>query len=182
MNNLETEFKFKIDKLPVVNFDNAKKHYIKQIYFNCRKKLDILNGYFPDVDFDVISTYRIRYIDDKIILTIKSKPISNGFSRLEEEIEIEESDVKRLTEDGDSNIIIKNRYVDINQGYKFEFDEYLNLGTDLYTVEVEVDKEIKYEEYVKRFIDIIKNHYQVDCQDVTFDPIYKNSNLHKYFG
>ena len=54
MNNLETEFKFKIDKLPVVNFDKAKKHYIKQIYFNGRNKTSILKNYFPDVDFDLI--------------------------------------------------------------------------------------------------------------------------------
>lgn len=182
MNNLETEFKFKIDKLPVVNFDKAKKHYIKQIYFNGRNKTSILKNYFPDVDFDLISTYRIRYIDDLIILTVKSKTIENGFSRIEEEKEITDIDVKKLISDTDSNIIIKNRYIDIYSGYKFEFDEYLNLGTKLYTVEIEVDKDVHYEECVSKLDELIRDHYQVECLDVTFDPAYKNSNLHKNFG
>ena len=182
MNNLETEFKFRIDKLPTINFSNVKKHYIKQIYFDGRKKIDVLKNYFPDVDFEMINTYRIRYIDDIIILTIKSKAIQNGFSRIEEEKEIKEIDVEKLISDTDSNIIIKNRYIDYYQGYKFEFDEYLNLGTNLFTVEIEVDKDFRYEDNVNKLIELVMNHYQVECQDVTFDPIYKNSNLHKYFG
>ncbi|MCR5422172.1 MAG: hypothetical protein K6E74_00845, partial [Bacilli bacterium] len=87
MNNLETEFKFKIDKLPSINFDKAKKYYIKQIYFDGKNNTKLLEELFPTVDFSIINTYRIRYIESdnkkSIILTVKSKPLANGLSRIE---------------------------------------------------------------------------------------------------
>ena len=199
MNNLETEFKFKIDKLPSINFDKAKKYYIKQIYFdgknNTKLLEDLLVEYlttriseelFPTVDFSIINTYRIRYIESdnkkSIILTVKSKPLANGLSRIEEEKEIDEDIVSKLIYEQSSNTIIKNRYVDTYNGYKFEFDEYLNLKIDLYTCEIEVDSNTEYEKEVNRFMKMIEDHYGLECLDITFNPIYKNSNLQKYFG
>ena len=80
MNNLETEFKFKIDKIPTINFENAKKYYFKQIYFDGNNKIEVLKMLFPNVDFSTINTYRIRYIEsvdcNNIVLTIKSKSTS----------------------------------------------------------------------------------------------------------
>lgn len=186
MNNLETEFKFKIDKLPSINFDKAKKYYIKQIYFDGKNNTKLLEELFPTVDFSIINTYRIRYIESdnkkSIILTVKSKPLANGLSRIEEEKEIDEDIVSKLICEQSSNTIIKNRYVDTYNGYKFEFDEYLNLKIDLYTCEIEVDSNTEYEKEVNRFMKMIEDHYGLECLDITFNPIYKNSNLQKYFG
>ena len=186
MNNLETEFKFRINKIPTVNFENVKKYYFEQTYFNGRSKIDLLNCFFPDTDFTIINTYRIRHIessDEKnIILTIKSASLSNGLSRIEKECEISEEDACKMLDNVNTDTIKKYRYVDKYNGYKFEFDEYLNLGTNLYTVEVEVSDDVKYEEEVGKFISLIEDRYEIKCRDVTFNPVYKNSNLHKYFG
>lgn len=186
MSNYETEFKFLISNLPVKNFEKAKKYYIKQTYFNGKSKLDILGGLFSDVDFKMINTYRIRYVETdgekKNILTIKSSALPNGLSRVEEEREVSEEVAKSLVSDADTNTIVKNRYVDNYNGYNFEFDEYLNLNTKLFTVEVEVSSDVKYEEEVDQFIKMINDHYGLECRDVTFDPVYKNSNLRKFFG
>lgn len=186
MNNLETEFKFKINKLPTINFDNTKKYYFKQTYFDGNIKKDLLKNIFPDVDFSIINTYRIRYIESadekKIVLTIKSKAFPNGFSRIEEEKEIDERIASLIIDGTMTNTIIKNRYVDAYNGYIFEFDEYLNLNVPLFTCEIEVCSDVEYEKEVNKFQKMIEDHYEVQCRDVTFNPIYKNSNLHKYFG
>ena len=186
MSSLETEFKFRINKIPTVNFENAKKYYFEQTYFNGRGKIDLLKDFFSDTDFNNISTYRIRHIDSasskKIILTIKSPSLPNGMSRIEKECEISEDDAKKLLADVETDTIKKYRYIDTYKGYNFEFDEYLNLGTNLYTVEVEVSDDVKYEEEVGKFIYLIEDRYDIKCRDVTFNPVYKNSNLHKFFG
>ena len=186
MNNLETEFKFKIDKLPSINFDKAKKYYFKQIYFDGNNKIEVLKMLFPDVDFSTINTYRIRYIEsvdcNNIVLTIKSKALPNGFSRVEEEKEIDEFIAYKILSGTFTNTIIKNRYVDEYNGYKFEFDEYLNLRIPLFTCEIEVGSDVEYEKEVEKFLKMTEDHYGVECRDVTFNPIYKNSNLRKYFG
>ena len=185
MNNYETEFKFLIDRLPVECLKEAQKYYIKQTYFDGKAKIDILKGLFPDIDFSIINTYRIRHVESKeekkTILTIKSKHLPNEMARIEEEREISIEIAESLLSKADTNTIIKNRYVDYFNGYNFEFDEYLNLKQPLFTVEVEVSKDTNYEKEVNNFIKMIDDHYGLKCCDVTFNPIYKNSNLHKYF-
>ena len=185
MNNLETEFKFRIDNLPTKNFEKAKKYHFEQIYFEGEKKEELLKKVFPLVDFRTINTHRIRYIDDssnkKIILTIKSKALANGMSRVEEEKEIDSDFASELIKGVNTDTIIKDRYVDSYNGYNFEFDEYLNLDIKLFTVEVEVSADVIYKVEIGRFTDMIESHYGVKCSDVTFDPRYKNSNLNKFF-
>lgn len=186
MNNIETEFKFKIDRLPVEYLANAKKCYFKQIYFNGEEKQDVLKELFPSIDFSSIRTYRVRYIkcneQEKIILTIKSGTLPNGMSRTEIEKEIDNDIASALLDGSVLSTIIKNRYIDNYQEYCFEFDEYLNLRTELYTVEIEVSDNVKYEDNVEKLLKMVEEHYHVECRDVTFNPMYKNSNLIRYFG
>ena len=75
--------------------------------------------------------------------------------------------------------MIKNRYKINKSLYTFEFDEYLNLKTNLYTCEVEDEEFDKHQVEIE---DILKNYFKLDFVDVTLDPKYKNSNLIKYFG
>ena len=62
--------------------------------------------------------------------------------------------------------------------YVFEFDEYLNLTTKLYTCEVE-DQNLEKNQKDIEFILI--NHFNLEIKDVTLDPKYKNNNITKYF-
>ena len=71
--------------------------------------------------------------------------------------------------------IVKNRYIIKYDEYNFEFDEYLNLGYNLFTVEIEFKSDM---ENNKRTIEMILDKYfKLKYKDVTFDPSYKNSNL-----
>ena len=71
--------------------------------------------------------------------------------------------------------IVKNRYIIKYGEYNFEFDEYLNLGYNLFTVEIEFKSDM---ENNKRTIEMILDKYfKLKYKDVTFDPSYKNSNL-----
>ena len=186
MNNIETEFKFKIDRLPVEYLGYAKIYSFKQIYFKGEDKLDILKELFPDIDFSSIRTYRVRYVEGEnhktIVLTIKSGTLPNGMSRTEVEKEIDDSVASLLITGSTISTIIKNRYIDNCGGYCLEFDEYLNLRTELYTVEIEVNEDVKYEDNVEKLLKMVEEHYHVECRDVTFNPMYKNSNLIRYFG
>ena len=183
---IETEFKFLVDKLPLYNFNDAQKYHIDQIYFDGSKRKEELIALFPDIDISMINTFRVRKIEDNkrtyFIITLKSKAFPNGLSRYEYEKEISEEAFNSLIHHNIDSEIIKNRYVDIFNGYKFEFDEYLNLKKDLITVEVEVNNIELYEKEVARFLLMIKDHYGLEARDVTYNSIYKNSNLIKYFG
>ena len=183
---IETEFKFLVPSLPKTNFGNVKVYHINQIYFDGSKRKDLLTKVYPDLDINVLSTFRVRKIihnnKENYILTLKSKALPNGMSRYEYEKEIDKETFDLLIIDNIDSEIIKNRYVDEYDGYKFEFDEYLNLKKDLVTVEVEVNNIELYEKEVARFLLMIKDHYGLDARDVTYNSIYKNSNLIKYFG
>ena len=186
MNNLETEFKFLVDKLPSVNFNNATKYYIDQIYFDGNKRIAILQNEFPSLDISVLNTFRVRkikHLDNlSFVLTLKSKSLPNGMSRYEYEKEISEETFNLIVKDNIDSEIIKNRYVDMYNGYKFEFDEYLNLSKNLVTVEIEVDNVSSYDMEVNKFVALIKERYNLEARDVTHNHIYKNSNLQRYFG
>lgn len=185
MNNVETEFKFIVSSLPIINFDNAKKEHYVQIYFDGTKKLDRLKEVFGEVDLAQINTFRIRKIGEdskKIILTIKSKSLPNGMSRIELEKEITEDLANDLMENNILSCVVKDRYIDNFAGFTFEFDRYINLRIQLITLEVEVEGSFEYDILVNKLMGMIKDHYGLDARDVTFNPIYKNSNLIKYFG
>lgn len=176
MANLETELKYLINKLP----DNITNPiYIEQRYFKMDNVEEQLKKLFNLESLEDISTSRIRLIKNKkisYVLTLKTKGL---YSRVEYEQEISKELYDLLLNQPIESCVIKNRYkVNIND-YIFEFDEYLNLNTKLYTVEIEVDDIQTHQQILE---DILQNEFELDFIDVTLNPKYKNSNLIKYFG
>lgn len=180
-NNYEIEYKYLIYKLPD-NIENKK--YIEQIYFTSNDEKNELLKKLVNLDnIDNINTFRVRKIIDNnisYVLTLKSK---GDLYRSEYECNLSENDYKYLSEEVES-IIIKNRYVIKksfnNDDYTFEFDEYLNLNTDLLTVEVEVDSlEPKYKQDIEY---ILSNVFKLEYKDITNEKKYKNKYLHETFG
>lgn len=173
---IETEVKYLINKLPN---DLPNPLYIEQRYFETVKTLNKILDLFNLENLNNISTKRIRLIKtDKIsyVITLKTKGL---YSREEYEQEISEEFYQEILKENILSCVIKNRYKVNYLNYVFEFDEYLNLKTKLYTCEVEDSEFDKHQEEIE---DILKNYFKLDYLDVTLNPKYKNSNLIKYFG
>lgn len=173
---IETEVKYLINKLPN---DLPSPLYIEQRYFETVKTLNKILDLFNLENLNNISTKRIRLIKtDKIsyVITLKTKGL---YSREEYEQEISEEFYQEILKENILSCVIKNRYKVNYLNYVFEFDEYLNLKTKLYTCEVEDSEFDKHQEEIE---DILKNYFKLDYLDVTLNPKYKNSNLIKYFG
>lgn len=175
---IERELKYCINTLPL---SLSKPIYIEQYYFNPKGIESILSSTFPNVDLKTITTFRFRIIKDefsfKNILTLKTQGL---FERNEYEKEVDDNIKDIILTLPIISKIVKNRYIDSFNSFNFEFDEYLNLNTNLYTVEIELDD---FNELVKSNIeDILLNHYNISFTDVTNDPSYKNANLIKKFG
>ena len=181
--SIETEIKYKVNKLPK-KYD--KKIGIVQTYFDGLKKTSILEDIFPDLDFKNISTFRARKITilgkNEYILTLKTKS-NDGYSRFEYEKEIDLDMYNSLINNNELSVVLKNRYIINYNGYKFEFDEYLNTKEYLITLEVELNTtDINEVEKEKEKIErIIKDDFKLEYLDVTMDNRYKNSNITKYF-
>lgn len=179
--NIETELKYAIDALP--DFEQKeliKKVYIKQDYLIGSKNEQLYKSLF-NISLEEISVFRIRKIqtgnNTEYVLTLKSKGM---ISRREYEKNITEDIYNHLLESSNGQLIIKNRFIVSHKGLKFEFDEYLNLCNELYTVEVEMDeKDLQSNKMIVE--ESLKKHFNVSFIDVTYDKRYKNSNLHKYF-
>lgn len=178
---IETEFKFLVNKLPVKHI-KSEPYEIVQIYFDGSRRLDLLNGFFPEVDLRTIHTFRIRIINymgtTKYLLTLKT---SGDISREEYEKEIDKNEADMLYEDNIETAIVKNRYRVEYHSYVFEFDEYMNLKRPMITVEVEIEnKDI--EKKRQEIIAVIRNVFELKYEDVSSDYHYRNSNLIKFFG
>ena len=177
--NIETEYKFLVDKLPTY-YDQ--KIEIVQIYFDKLKVKDLILKIFEfdDSEFDNITTSRVRTIkvdnQTRYLITLKTK---GKISRIEYEREITKEQYDELIYNNMISIIMKNRYV-IQKEVCFEFDEYLNLKSNLITCEVEID-DSDYDKVIIYLKNLIKKHFDIEAIDVTLDSRYKNSNLHKYF-
>lgn len=186
--NYEIEYKYLINKLPFnkeeLNED-IKKKYIEQVYFKTNDdKNELIKKKVKLESINNISTFRVRKIKEKsevyYVLTLKSK---GELYREEYECYLNEEEYNYLSEEIES-VIIKNRYVKCisynNKEYTFEFDEYLNLNTDLLTCEVEVDSTDK---TLKDNIEyILKNIINIEFEDVTKEKKYKNKYLVENFG
>lgn len=175
---IERELKYSINTLPTSLKDVV---LIKQYYFNPNGILKVISKIFDNLDLKDISTYRFRIIDDgkgkKNILTLKTKGL---FERNEYEKEVSDEVRDLILSLPIFATIIKKRYIDSYDNYCFEFDEYLNLNKDLYTVEIELND---FNDTIKLEIEnILQNHYNVTFVDVTSDSSYKNANLIKKFG
>lgn len=175
----EIELKYKVNKIPL---QYNRKLLINQIYFDGLKYVEVLNKIFKNIDLDLISTFRVRKIKEnnniKYVVTIKSKGIS--FSRFEFEREIDEKTFKLLSSEPLSEVK-KNRYIVNQYGFIFEFDEYLNLKSDLITCEVEFQNEDVLKRDKSVVEKVFKELFEIEYLDVTFDNRYKNSNLTQYF-
>lgn len=186
--NYEIEYKYLINKLPFdkeeLNED-IKKKYIEQVYFKTNDdKNELIKKKVKLESINNISTFRVRKIKEKsevyYVLTLKSK---GELYREEYECYLNEEEYNYLSEEIES-VIIKNRYVKCisynNKEYAFEFDEYLNLNTDLLTCEVEVDSTDK---TLKDDIEyILMNTLNIEFEDVTKEKKYKNKYLVENFG
>ena len=175
----EIELKYKVSK----RLDTFNQVYeIEQDYFNPTGKIELLKSLFKDIDMNNINTFRARKItvdnSSTYIVTLKSK--STGYSRDEFEIEVDENIYNILRENIDSTII-KKRYINIIDNYRFEFDEYINLKVKLITLEVELESELDIDNDIKKIENILIEN-NISFENVTFDERYKNSNLIKYFG
>ena len=173
---IEKEVKYLIDKLPSNLTDFF---YFEQYYFEC---IDIENDIlklFGLNSLEVFSTKRIRFIkshnSEKYILTLKT---SGLYEREELEKEISKDLFNKILNQNILSCVKKNRYVKRYKEYVFEFDEYLNLTTKLYTCEVE-DQNLEKNKDDIEFILI--NYFNLTINDVTLDPKYKNNNITKYF-
>lgn len=180
MHNTETEYKFLVNDFPL-GVDLKRPCEIVQIYFDGTKKIKELQELFPDVDLELIDTFRVRmvtyYKNSCYIATLKTK---GAVSRDEYEVHGSKEKITSLYTDNMLSIVIKNRYVMYHKTYCFEFDEYLNLNTPLITVEVEINQ-LDCGEKKQEIIDILTNDFKLNAIDVTCDNRYKNSNITKYF-
>ena len=180
-NNIETEFKFLIDRIPKIKFD--RKLEITQIYFNGFKCKTLLIDLFKlsEDEFNMIHTFRARIIKENqnvdYIITLKTKGIT---SRKELELNVSKDIYDLLINNNIVSIIIKNRYI-LKDQYNYEFDEYLNLQNKLFTCEVEVTLDEMNDNIKTYLMNNLQKKYLLSVSDITMDNRYKNSNLHKYF-
>lgn len=173
---IETEVKYLINKLPS---DLPKPLYIEQRYFTPVKTLEKILQLFNLESLDNIPTRRVRLIkkdEIKYVITLKTKGM---YSREEYEKEINEELYNEILKEEILSCVIKNRYKVNKSIYTFEFDEYLNLNTTLYTCEVEDNN---FDIHKVEIEDLLNNYFKLEFVDVTLNPKYKNSNLIKYFG
>ena len=135
--------------------------------------------YIQDIDWDYV-LYNSLVIDNSIdyILTLKTK---GQYERDEFEKKIDKETFQKFISSDIESLIIKNRYVYHLNNYKYEFDEYLNLKSKLYTCEVEFNDLNDLDKVKEEVEKNLSNYFKVNFTDVTLDGRYKNSNLHKYF-
>ena len=173
---IEKEVKYLINKIPsnVIEFS-----YFEQYYFECITVEKDLLELFNLNSLEGFNTKRIRLIRKneitKYILTLKT---SGLYEREELEKEISKDLFLKFLNEPILSSVKKNRYFVPHDGFLFEFDEYLNLNSLLYTCEVE---DFNLENNKHKIEEILKYYFQVEFKDVTLDPKYKNSNITKYF-
>ena len=115
------------------------------------------------------ATVRVRTKEDKGYITIKGKPISEGFMRYEWEKEIPFLDAEELLLLCDDSYVDKIRY-EISMGnHIFEVDEFLGKNQGLLVAEIELKDE--HEVFEK------PNWLGME---VTFDKKYTNTHLAKH--
>ncbi len=85
------------------------------------------------------ATVRVRTVEDKGFITIKSKAIN--FSRYEYEYEIPLSDAEEMLQKLCGNKIEKYRYIVMHKGKRWEVDEMLADNQGLVVAELELNSE-----------------------------------------
>ena len=173
---IEKEVKYLINKIPAKALEFS---YFEQYYFECVSIEKELLKLFNLTSLEGYNTKRIRLIKNneavKYIITLKT---SGLYEREELEQEVSIDLFEKILNEPILSCVKKNRYFVTYNGFTFEFDEYLNLKTKLYTCEVEDDN---LEENLHKIEEILQSYFEVEFKDVTLDTKYKNSNITKYF-
>ena len=171
-NNIEKEFKFKVDKLPK---DYDEKQEIKQYYLS-KDSLTFISNYFPlsmKNHLQDIEEVRVRFSKsdvngERIYLTLKSNENQN---RREIERQITFDEWKQVSKYAIKQIS-KTRYTKKLGGFNIEFDAYNFNDKNLYICEVETDSNHNYEKITQ-----VLRSLDIKFKDVTALKGYKNSNL-----
>lgn len=86
-----------------------------------------------------MATVRVRIADEKGFFTIKSKAVN--FSRSEYEYEIPLKDAEEMLDKLCGNKVEKYRYIVMNEGNRWEVDEFLGENAGLLVAELELQSE-----------------------------------------
>lgn len=174
----EIEYKFLLKKKPKQLENNNKYIELIQYYYdkNYHKNLlDLLN--VPDQIKEKIDTLRLRieHVKNKTKYVLNAKTKGKK-ERFEFEKEIDTKLANQLKKCKNIGKIAKKRWKIKENDYIFEFDEYFKNKNKLLVCEVEVTKQT---DNYKKIISILKNKFNVDFEDITYQSKYKNSNLAK---
>ena len=144
---MEIERKFLVTSIPE-NIEQYEKHEIDQGYISTEPVI------------------RIRRLDEKLILTVKSKGL---LSRQEFELELDADEYRNLSEKVSGNLIRKTRYkIPLPEGYTIELDIFHGDFDGLCYAEVEFPDE----DTAKKF-----NPPAYFGREVTYEPQFHNSSL-----
>lgn len=91
------------------------------------------------VEGSLVATVRVRVIEDKGFLTIKSKSVN--YSRDEYEYEIPLADAEEMLTNLCGNKVEKYRYIVWHEGKRWEVDELLGDNEGLWVAEIELQSE-----------------------------------------
>lgn len=128
-------------------------------------KEEIVQTYLT-IDQD--KTIRLRAIDDKAFITIKSRPKANSISRNEWEFEIPVEDAREMMAISLPGRIVKTRYLIPAGRHTFEVDVFHDKNEGLIVAEIELQTE-----------DEVFDKPEWLGQEVTGQPQYYNANLIK---
>jgi adenylate cyclase len=127
------------------------------------RKIRIRQSYFC---IDPERVIRLRITDEKGLLTFKSKPEKNSFSRKEWEFEIPLTEAEEMLDICLPGLIDKTRYIIPSGKHFFEVDEFYGKNEGLVIAEIELTSES--EEFERP---------EWLGEEVTGNPRYYNSNL-----
>jgi adenylate cyclase len=128
-------------------------------------KEEIIQSYLT---IDQHKTIRLRIIDDKAFITIKSRPKANSISRHEWEFEIPVEDAHEMMRISLPGKIVKTRYLIPAGRHTFEVDVFHDKNEGLIVAEIELQEENEFFERPEWL-----------GEEVTGQPEYYNANLIK---
>jgi len=128
-------------------------------------KEEIIQAYLT---IDQHKTIRLRIIDSKAFITIKSRPKPNSISRNEWEFEIPSDDARAMMAISLPGKIVKTRYLIPAGRHTFEVDVFHDKNEGLIVAEIELQEENEHFERPEWL-----------GEEVTGQPQYYNANLIK---
>ena len=173
----EIEYKFLLKNLPKqIRDEDSIKIEMTQYYLDIKEvkkyysKLNIENKELKNVNHIRLRFEKTGDITE-IILTVKS---DGNKIRDEYEKAITPEEATEILKAKHIGKVKKNRYRIAKNGYIYEFDEYFEHNTGLFTCEVEVTK---FNDNYPAITSILTNYFNCNFVDITNDKRYKNVNL-----